>query len=357
MATARQPRRRGTIALLAVLGLAAIAATLLALRGRALDRPAEHSPGYHLDPTELAALEVGEAGPGVRILCYHYFRPGFDPGYLLRVAGAVILGMPTLGPQEFWTTPIGQFERHLRYFRDAGVAVLSLDEIAERQARGEPLPDPAVVITIDDADRSVYELAWPLLQQYGVRAHLFVPTSRVGGRWSGIHVCDWTELREMADSGTILVGSHTHDLHYKVGTDLGRQPVFWNPDRIDAAAHGGLRRTLRELAPDAVDAAGDGSAGADLAALDDPVAADLLLSRRLVERHTGHPCRWLAWPYGFGSGALDRTAARAGFAGTLSLRPVVVMDATPTWHLGRFALTAKTTPQDVAALFPAAGER
>jgi len=345
------------IALLSILGVVLVAAGLLALRSRGLDRPAEHSPGYHLDPTELAALEVGEAGPGARVLCYHYFRPTVDAGYLLRVAGAVILGLPTLGPQEFWTTPIDQFERHLRWFRDAGVTILTLDEIARRQARGESLPDPAVVITIDDADRSVYELAWPLLRRYGVQAHLFVPTSRVGGRWSGIRVCDWPELKEMADSGTILVGSHTHDLHYKVGTDLGRQPVFWNPDRIEPAARDGLRRALREVAPATADE-GEGEESDDaLAALDDPVLADLLLSRRLLEHHTGHPCRWLAWPYGFGSGALDRTAARAGFAGTLSLRPVAVADLTPTWHLGRFALTAKTTPQDIAALFPSAGAR
>jgi peptidoglycan/xylan/chitin deacetylase (PgdA/CDA1 family) len=339
----RRPRRHRRRLWIAAGVLLTVAIVMLVWRHETADRPGEDSPGYHLDPTELAALQVAEIGPGVRVLCYHYFRPDVAPGYLLRVVGAVILGLPTLGPQEFWTTPIGQFERHLRWFRDEGIPVITLDEIARRQERGEPLPDPAVVLTIDDADRSVHELAWPLLREYGVQAHLFVPTGRVATRWSGIEVCTWAELKEMADSGTIILGSHTHDLHYKVGTEQGRQPVFWNPERIGAGHRAEVRRELRALT------GGDAIAALDLPT--DPVAADLLLSRRLLERRTGHPCRWLAWPYGFGNGGLDSLAAAVGFAGTLSLRPRTVEEDTPSWHLGRFTLTAKTTPRDIAGLF------
>ncbi len=346
MARGEQFRRRIGIALAI---LVVTTAAVIIWRGSVSGRPGEHSPGYHLDPTELAAMQVDEVGPGVRVLCYHYFRPDFAPGYLLRVVGAVMLGMPTLGPQEFWTTPIGQFERHLRYFRDEGIPVLTLDDIASRQRRGEPLPDPAVVITIDDADRSVYELAWPLLKKYDIQAHLFVPTGRVDSHWSGIEVCTWPELREMSDSGTLVLGSHTHDLHFKVGTDLGRQPVFWNPDRIGDRQR---ERAQRELG-DLTDATPTSERERVSPLAENPVAADLLLSRRLLERHTGRDCRWLAWPYGFGNGALDSLAAHVGFSGTLSLRPTSVDDETPSWHLGRFTLTAKTTPADIAALFAA----
>ena len=321
---------------------------LLTVPARLGDRPAEHSPGYHLDPTEIAAHEIGELGDGVRVLCYHYFRADLDPLYLARVLGAVVLGAPTLGPQEFWTTPVGQFERHLRYFRDAGVPVVTLDEVAGLRARGEPVPDRAVVITIDDADRSVYELAWPLLAEYGVRAHLFVPTSRVGRKWSGIELCSWAEMAEMAASGSIILGSHTHDLHFKVMTADGRQPVFWTPEEIAGDQVAAARAALAEL---------DQRADRDAAPVGgDAVLLDLTLSRRLVERHTRTACHWLAWPYGFGSGALDSLAARAGYRGTLSLRPVTLDENTPAWHMGRFTLTAKTTPDDIAALFAVAEE-
>lgn len=338
----RLTRRRWLAALAALAMAVALAAVL---PGRLLHRPAEHSAGYHLDPTELAAFEVGELGDGVRVLCYHYFRRDLDPLYFARVIGAVVLGAPTLGPQEFWTTPIGQFERHLRWFRDQRIDVLTLDDVVAFQQRGEPLPDRAVVITIDDADRSVHRLAWPLLQQYGMKAHLFVPTSRVGQRWSGLDVCTWAELAEMQASGAIVLGSHSHDLHFKVMTDRGRQPVFWNPEVIPGDQLAAARDELASLA--ATDVGPASAVGVD------PVLTDLVLSRRLIERHGQAPCRWLAWPYGFGHGALDSLAAVAGFAGTLSLRPTTVDEVTPSWHLGRFTLTAKTTPRDIAALFEA----
>ncbi len=341
MGTSR--RRRFAIAITMVVAIASLG---LVLRSRTLHQPAEHSASYHLDPTDLATSASADIGPGVRILCYHYFRRDFDPIYLVRVFAAVVLGMPALGPQEFWTMPISQFERHLRYFRDEHIPVLTLGDIAAYQARGEALPDPAVVITIDDADRSVYRLAWPLLKRYGMRAHLFVPTSEVGLHWSGIDVCTWAELREMGDSGVLIVGSHTHDLHYKVATDAGRQPVFWNPQTISTAQR---TEELAELR--AIGTAPDHSDANAAAPPSDPIAADLLLSRRLVERHIGKSCLWLAWPYGFGSGRLDSLAARVGFHGTLSLRPRSVEDDSPPWHLGRFTLTAKTTPQEVAAFF------
>jgi hypothetical protein len=144
----------------------------------------------------------------------------------------------------------------------------------------------------------------------------------------------------MSDSGTILLGSHTHDLHFKVMTDRGRQPVFWNPDAIPGDQAAAARQALAELADDGALPPGR-----------NPVLTDLVLGRRLVERHGGAACRWLAWPYGFGHGALDSLAAVAGYTGTLSLRPRAIDDESRHWHLGRFTLTAKTTPQDIAALF------
>ncbi|MDX2473438.1 MAG: hypothetical protein QNL91_06975, partial [Candidatus Krumholzibacteria bacterium] len=122
---------------------------------------AEVGSFYHLDPPELGLTTAPGFESGVPVLCYHYFRSGFDPGYLAKVFGAVMFGMPSLGPREFWTTPMGEFEKHLRYFRDSGTQVMTLDEVADAVAAGQPLPVRAVVLTIDDADESVYRLAYP----------------------------------------------------------------------------------------------------------------------------------------------------------------------------------------------------
>ncbi len=307
----------------------------------------------HLDPPDLAPLLTG-GEQGVPVLCYHYFRRDFAPGYMVRVVGALLFGMPSLGDREFWTTPHAEFERHLAWFRDTGIRVMTLDEVAALAAAGRPMPARAVVLTIDDADRSVYAIAWPLLRKYGVKAHLFVPTAKVGTDWSGLDVCRWDELKQMADSGAILLESHGHDLHFKVRSGDALEPVFWHADELrgrrDAAARDSLAAAWERCEP-AV--AGD-APRRRLAGAQGPVADDLVASRVALIEHTGCAPRWLAWPYGFASGRLDSLAHAVGFAGTVSLKPRVFSAADSTLSVGRLALTAKTTMDELGAVWPAA---
>lgn len=322
------------------LALLALTGLLLAAAGcgrRAGDEPGRtvatgaHSsamaPGNQLDPPQLADLPAVPGAAGVPVLCYHYFRGSFAPGYALRVIGSVLFGLPALGPREFWTTPAHEFERHLRHFRDAGIRVVTLDEVADLVAAGQPLPERAVVLTIDDADRSVYRHAFPLLKKYGVRAHLFVPTAQIGRAWSGLRGCDERELAEMAASGHVRLESHTHDLHYKVPVDGTPLPVFLAP------AHMPPERRLA-------------SGGDPVAA----VAADLARSLAETRRLGGAASPWLAWPYGFATPALDSLAASLGFRGTASLAPRRFGAADGELRVGRFTLTAHTTMAQVRAI-------
>ncbi len=287
--------------------------------------------GYHLDPPELAVGGFPPIEDGVPVFCYHYFRSGFDGPYLIKVLGSVLFGMPALGPREFWTTPVGEFEKHLRYFRDTDTVVMTLDEVADLLESGADFPVRAVVLTIDDADRSVYELAYPLLRKYGMKAHLFVPTAKVGSPWSDLNICTWEQLREMADSGHIIVESHTRDLHYKVRAGGGLEPVFLHPERIPEQAGNGL---LPLTGRNAV------------------IAADLVSSRVDIEAGVGTSADWLAWPYGFATDELDSLSREVGFRGTVSLYPEAFTVRDTTLQVGRFALTAKSTLSHIANVFP-----
>lgn len=337
-----------TLALAALVPL--VAAVWLAFRQA---DPVEVDPlAYALDPVDLADLPPGRITAGVPVLCYHYFRSDLDPHYLLRVAGSLLFGLPALGAQEFWTTPRGEFARHLQYFRDTGTRVMTLDEVEALIQAGLPLPERAVVLTIDDADRSVYDLAFPLLKEYRVPAHVFLPTGQVGRRWNGVRTCDWRQLAEMADSGLVILGSHTHDLHFKVPGRKDLEPVFLEPARIPQdirLANRTLLAAARRQDPDwpqwrQWEAVREGRFG--------PVADDLLASRLSIRAHTGDAPRWLSWPYGFANGDLDSIAALSGFAGTVSLHPRTFERSTGTWHVGRFTITAKTTLERIAAVFP-----
>lgn len=118
------------------------------------------------------------------ILCYHQFTQK-TPAHKLELRAT-------------------DFEAQLRYLRDEGYQTLSFAEIAEIYRNQKPLPDKAVVLTIDDGYDSVYDEAWPLLKKYGLKATLFIYTDFVGAGAA----LTWDELREMRASGLIEIESH-----------------------------------------------------------------------------------------------------------------------------------------------------
>ncbi len=312
----------------------------------------ENHPGTGRLDSPLLAGQDGFGNPdGVPVICYHYFRRNLDPGYLARVTGSLLFGLPALGDKEFWTLPAGEFEKHLRFFREHDITVMTLDEVNELNLSGRPLPDRAVVLTIDDAEASTYTIAYPLLHKYGLRAHLFVPTAEVGRPWSGLKMCTWDQLAEMEASGTVILESHTNREHFKIRTPAGYEPVFWHPEDIPQEIILANLRDMNSLGRE-ISGLGDGQWDKARGGRFGPVTDDLLISRARLLASAGADARWLAWPYGYGNGDLDSVAAAVGFTGTVSLMPRTFGPQQGPWHVGRYVVTAKTTLDQIAALFP-----
>lgn len=275
--------------------------------------------------TEAAPAVVGTEAAGVPVLCYHYLRDKSDPLRLLRVFGYVVLSLPLLNDTELWTTGASEFERQMQLLKDMGYHAVTLDELHEWQTGRRELPGKPIVITFDDGDQSVYDLALPILARYGFRATLFVITARVGTKWNGIDCLDWARLRELEESGVFRIESHTDDLHYKVEAGDRTEPVF-----IAASEH-----------------------GADLDGSRDwerKVREDLARSRAAIARNTGRSPRFLAWPYGAANANLNRIAAEEGFPRTCSLRAkrnvrvfATAGDAAPPAEISRYTITARTS--------------
>jgi peptidoglycan/xylan/chitin deacetylase (PgdA/CDA1 family) len=59
---------------------------------------------------------------------------------------------------------------------------VSLNDLPELATGRHALPKRAVIITFDDGFRDNYEIAAPILEQYGLRGVFYVATSSVGGR-------------------------------------------------------------------------------------------------------------------------------------------------------------------------------
>ena len=85
------------------------------------------------------------------------------------------------------------------------------------------LPQRSVVITIDDGYKSVYDIAFPVLKQYGFTASLFIYTDFVAGG----SAMTWNQIREMKEAG-FEIGSHSLS-----HADLGKKkPNESNKDYI-----------------------------------------------------------------------------------------------------------------------------
>jgi biofilm PGA synthesis lipoprotein PgaB len=79
-----------------------------------------------------------------------------------------------------------------------------------------------VLITFDDGYRSMYDHAWPILKAWKIPAVVAVvgvwEDDRTTVNFDGkiiprAKLMSWKELRELADSGLVEIGSHSFDMH------------------------------------------------------------------------------------------------------------------------------------------------
>ena len=97
------------------------------------------------------------------------------------------------------------FERQMEFLRKSKYNVVGLDKLIPYIKKKEKIPPKTVAITFDDGYYNNYRYAFPVLKKYNLPATIFVIVNKIGKEgW-----VDWGQLKEMADSGIILIGSHT----------------------------------------------------------------------------------------------------------------------------------------------------
>lgn len=133
-----------------------------------------------------------EKASGLPVLMYHFFydktagQSGKDSNYM----------------------EIHDFEDQLKYLSESNYYFPTWDEVQNYVAGKSCLPEHSIVITVDDGDKSFFELAVPVIEKYNVKVTSFVVTS-----W--IENSDY--LKQYA-SDKIIFQSHSHDMH-KSGSD------------------------------------------------------------------------------------------------------------------------------------------
>ena len=103
------------------------------------------------------------------------------------------------------SVPPQVFEQQIAYLKKNGYRVIPLSDLIAFMQFHTALPKKAVVITIDDGYRSVYDIAFPILKKYGFTATLFIYADFIGVPGSSV---TWEQLKEMKSNG-FEVGSHT----------------------------------------------------------------------------------------------------------------------------------------------------
>ena len=98
-----------------------------------------------------------------------------------------------------------RFSEQMQYLRDRGYRVIRLSELARFFDQAADIPPKSVVITMDDGYRSIYDVAFPILKEFGYPATVFIYSEFVGAG-AGL---SWDQMREMVASGLIDVQPHS----------------------------------------------------------------------------------------------------------------------------------------------------
>lgn len=148
----------------------------------------------------------------VPILCYHRFGSACHSGLCVSASA---------------------FRAQLEYLKANGYRTISLAELYQFVSYRQAVPLRSVVITVDDGYRSVYDVAYPMLKEYGFTATLFIYTDFVGATSMSI---TWDQLREMKAAGFEI---QSHSLSH---SDLTRK----QPGESDADYKARITRELVE---------------------------------------------------------------------------------------------------------------
>jgi peptidoglycan/xylan/chitin deacetylase (PgdA/CDA1 family) len=173
------------------------------------------------------------------------------------------------------TVTASAFETQMRFLRDNGFHVIPLDNLFDFMAFKRQIPQKAVVITIDDGWRSVYDIAFPILRKYGYPATLFVYTDLITGNQKTL---DWKQLREMARGG------------------------------IDMQCHSKTHRSFAGMGP-----------SESFRDYFEALKTELLESAAVIREKTGADVKYVAYPYGDTNPLVESLLMKLGFRGGLTV--------------------------------------
>lgn len=124
-----------------------------------------------------------------------------------------------------------KFAMQMEYLSRHKYNVVTLEEMVKLIESKKRMPRKTICITFDDGNENNYLLAYPILKRYNFPAAMFVVTDWVGKKG----FMTWDEIKELADSGIITIGSHskTHMLLPGASLDELRMEIIKSKEILE----------------------------------------------------------------------------------------------------------------------------
>lgn len=181
-----------------------------------------------------------------------------------------------------------KFRTDMKYLEKKGYTALLPQDLLAIKAGRMKLPENPIVITFDDGYRSNYDLAFPVLLETGMKATIFVVTSGIETEKRGhIPKLSWEQMKEMYDSGSVDIQTHSHNLHNAE-----------NKGMYSRFGISGMGRTFIE----------------SRAMYDLRILEDIGKSKELIEKNVGTEVVSVAYPFGVYEEWCERPLEEMGIA-------------------------------------------
>ncbi len=223
--------------------------------------PLETDPAYVPDPS-IPELTIDKTAQ-VAILGYHDFAEK-------KSSNEMVIST-------------SDFREQMGALHDSGIAVISMDDFLAWRRGEKDIPDPSVLITIDDGWKTTHTLALPVLKEFGFPFTVFLYARYVNG---GGRALTTDEINDLIANGA-SIGSHswTHPTPGRV-----RAAAKESPEKYDAF----LLRELEE-------------------------------SKHFLEDKFGVPVKTFAYPGGiFTDRMIELNAASVGYEALFTCNPARV---------------------------------
>ncbi len=239
----------------------------------------EPAPAYVPDPAAVEALTVDKTAE-VSILCYHDFTASS------RSQNPMVM-------------PIAKFREQMDALHRSKTAVIGMPQFLAWRRGEADIPDPSVIITIDDGWKAVHTLALPIFKGYEFPFTVFAYSRYVGGGSKALTKDQYRDI--LANGGTIGCHSTTHPL----------------PSRVRAASKSGGKK------------------------YDDFILREMAESRAFLEKTFGIDVNTYAYPGGiFTDRMIELNQEQIGYDALFTINPAKVKWDTPREQIHRYVIHA-----------------